>query len=92
MHLGHADREIAGQAAAQPVQGLVRNLECVVPEGDHAVTFELTRSQPAFLMLLASGMSPVYPCHVSSREMRTHPIGTGPFNSPNSSRTNTSGW
>jgi len=28
---------------------------------------------------LASGMSPVYPCHVSSRDMRSHPIGTGPF-------------
>jgi peptide/nickel transport system substrate-binding protein len=30
-------------------------------------------------MLLASGMSPVYPCHVNSRDMRTRPIGTGPF-------------
>jgi peptide/nickel transport system substrate-binding protein len=50
-----------------------------VPEDDRAVTFVLKRSQPAFLMLLASGMSPVYPCHVSSRDMRTRPIGTGPF-------------
>ena len=24
-------------------------------------------------------MSPVYPCHVNPRDMRTHPIGTGPF-------------
>src|SRR5215831_6351465 len=39
----------------------------------------LRRSQPAFLMLLASGMSPVYPCHVPPRDMRTRPIGTGPF-------------
>jgi peptide/nickel transport system substrate-binding protein len=31
------------------------------------------------LSLLASGWSPVYPCHVSPREMRTRPIGTGPF-------------
>jgi peptide/nickel transport system substrate-binding protein len=30
-------------------------------------------------MLLASGMSPVYPCHIPPREMRSHPIGTGPF-------------
>ena len=28
--------------------------------------------------LLASGWSPVYPCHVSPRDMRAHPIGTGP--------------
>src|SRR5262249_16776943 len=34
---------------------------------------------PAFITLLASGYSPIYPCHVSPREMRTHPIGTGPF-------------
>ena len=30
-------------------------------------------------MLLASGYSPVYPCHVSPKTMRTRPIGTGPF-------------
>ena len=35
--------------------------------------------QPSFLMLLASGFSPVYPCHVSQRDMRTKPVGTGPF-------------
>jgi peptide/nickel transport system substrate-binding protein len=39
----------------------------------------LKRTQPAFLALLASGFSPVYPCHVPPRDMRQHPIGTGPF-------------
>ena len=39
----------------------------------------LKRPQPALLALLASGMSPVYPCHVSPAQMRQHPIGTGPF-------------
>src|SRR5438445_7617623 len=29
--------------------------------------------------LLASGYSPVYPCHVRPADMRSHPIGTGPF-------------
>ena len=47
-----------------PRKAWYRNLEDVVAEGDHAVTFVLKRPQPAFLMLLASGMSPVYPCHV----------------------------
>jgi peptide/nickel transport system substrate-binding protein len=28
---------------------------------------------------LASGFAPIYPCHVSPRDMRNHPIGTGPF-------------
>jgi len=55
------------------------NLDRVTTNGDFEVTFHLKRPQPALLSLLASGWSPVYPCHVSPREMRTHPIGTGPF-------------
>jgi len=55
------------------------NLEEVIANGEYEVTFRLKRPQPSFLVLLASGWSPVYPCHVSPREMRTHPIGTGPF-------------
>ena len=39
----------------------------------------MKRPQPALPMLLADGFSAVYPCHVPAREMRTHPIGTGPF-------------
>jgi peptide/nickel transport system substrate-binding protein len=30
-------------------------------------------------VLLASGFSAVYPCHVAARDMRRHPIGTGPY-------------
>src|SRR5436309_7802927 len=55
------------------------NLEEVVTNGDLEVTFKLKRAQPAFVALLASGFSPVYPCHVPARDMRQHPIGTGPF-------------
>jgi len=62
-----------------PRKAWYRNLEAVVPEGDYAVSFMLKRPQPAFLFLLAGGMSPVYPCHVPPRDMRTHPVGTGPF-------------
>jgi peptide/nickel transport system substrate-binding protein len=51
----------------------------VVPKGDYEVAFNLKRPQPALLALLASGYTPIYPCHVSPAEMRTHPIGTGPF-------------
>ena len=29
--------------------------------------------------MLASGYSPMYACHVTAAQMRTHPIGTGPF-------------
>ena len=48
-------------------------------DNDHQVTFNLKRPQPSFFALLASGWSPVYPCHVSPAQMRQHPIGTGPF-------------
>ncbi len=55
------------------------NLAAVTTNGDYEVTFHLKRPQPAFSMLLASGFSVIYPCHVSPRDMRQHPIGTGPF-------------
>jgi peptide/nickel transport system substrate-binding protein len=51
----------------------------VTTNGDFEVAFNLKRPQPALLALLASGYTPIYPCHVSPAEMRTHPIGTGPF-------------
>src|SRR6185436_151679 len=62
-----------------PRKGWYRNLEEVTSNGDYETTFVLKRPQPAFLALLASGFSPVYPCHVLPRDMRSHPIGTGPF-------------
>jgi peptide/nickel transport system substrate-binding protein len=62
-----------------PRAGWYKNVEAVVVEGDHQVTFRLTRPQPALLALLASGYSPIYPCHVTPAEMRRNPIGTGPF-------------
>ncbi len=55
------------------------NVTEVTADGDFQATFHLKRPQPALLALLASGYSPIYPCHVSPAEMRTHPIGTGPF-------------
>ena len=80
MHLRPAARQGQGQASPQPAQGVVPQ-----PRGGHAPTaideamFHLQRPQPAFVALLASGYSPIYPCHVPPREMRSHPIGTGPF-------------
>jgi len=62
-----------------PRKAWYRNLEGVTANSDYEVTFRLKRPQPSFIALLASGFSPVYPCHVPPRDMRTHPIGTGPF-------------
>jgi peptide/nickel transport system substrate-binding protein len=55
------------------------NVAGVTTSGDYEATFHLKRPQPSFLALLATGWSPIYPCHVSPRDMRSHPIGTGPF-------------
>src|SRR5258708_6113324 len=62
-----------------PRKSWYRNLEEVTVDSDNQVTFHLKRPQPFFTALLASGASPVYPCHVSPAQMRQHPIGTGPF-------------
>ncbi len=55
------------------------NLKEVTIDDERTVTFHLTKPQPSMLAMLASGLSPVYPCHVSARDMRTKPVGTGPF-------------
>src|SRR5258708_9750808 len=55
------------------------NVEAVTANGDFEIVFHLKQPQPALLTLLASGWAPIYPCHVPAREMRLHPIGTGPF-------------
>ena len=74
---------IQGKAAERlrinPRKAWYNNLVEVTTNGDYEAAFVLKRPQPAFLALLASGMSPVYPCHVSPAQMRQHPIGTGPF-------------
>jgi peptide/nickel transport system substrate-binding protein len=62
-----------------PRKSWYENVVEVTTRGDFEVTFHLKQPQPALLALLASGWSPVYPCHVPAREMRQHPIGTGPF-------------
>jgi peptide/nickel transport system substrate-binding protein len=62
-----------------PRKSWYQNLNEVTTNGDYEVTFRLKRTQPSLLALLASGWSPVYPCHVSPAQMRQRPIGTGPF-------------
>ena len=80
VHLGSAARQGAARSCGStPARPWYRNLEEVTPNGDYEVTFDLKRPQPAFIALLASGFSPIYPCHVPPRDMRQHPIGTGPF-------------
>ena len=62
-----------------PRKSWFANVAEVTANGDYEATFRLKRPQPSFLALLATGWSPIYPCHVNPRDMRKHPIGTGPF-------------
>src|SRR5216684_1572668 len=55
------------------------NVVDVTANGASEAVFHLERPQPALVMLLASGYSPIYLCHVTPAQMRLHPIGTGPF-------------
>ena len=68
-----------GKIRKSPRQAWFGNLAEISVNGDREVTFHLKRPQPSFIALLASGWSPVYPCHVPSAQMRTKPVGTGPF-------------
>ena len=55
------------------------NVKEITTSGPAEVSFHLNAPQPSFLALLASGYSPVYPCHVALKDMRVKPIGTGPY-------------
>jgi peptide/nickel transport system substrate-binding protein len=73
--LGRANEKLR----ANPRSSWYHNLDHVTADADHEATFHLKRPQPAFTAFLASGFSPVYPCHISPRDMRQNPIDTGPF-------------
>jgi peptide/nickel transport system substrate-binding protein len=55
------------------------NIAGVTVASPYEATLHLKWPQPAIVDLLATGEAPMYPCHVSPRDMRQHPIGTGPF-------------
>ncbi len=55
------------------------NVEKVTADSDFEATFHLKAPQPSLLALLASGYTPIYPCHIPVDDMRRKPIGTGPF-------------
>jgi peptide/nickel transport system substrate-binding protein len=74
---------LTGQSAdklrANPRKAWWSNVATIETNGPTEATFVLKRPQPAILALIASGYTPVYPCHVPAAQMRQHPIGTGPF-------------
>jgi peptide/nickel transport system substrate-binding protein len=69
----------ADKLRLDPRRSWYENVKSVDADGDYTIRFVLGRPQSALLALLASGWSPVYPCHVPPAQMRQHPVGTGPF-------------
>jgi len=55
------------------------NVAQTTVNGDREATVHLKRPQPGLIGLIASGETPMYPCHVPPRIMRQAPVGTGPF-------------
>mgnify|MGYP001586081025 CR=1 FL=1 len=76
--IGKAD-EKSDLIRKNPRKVWYNNLKEVTAGSDTEVTFTLGRPQPSFLSMLAAGYSPVYACHANGRDMRSKPIGTGPF-------------
>jgi peptide/nickel transport system substrate-binding protein len=56
-----------------------RNLDYTSADDEYTATLHLRHPQASLLSMLASGLTPMYPCHVSMAQMRSRPIGTGPF-------------
>ena len=55
------------------------NVEAIEAADPHTVIFRLKRPQPALLLMLAAGYSPIYPAHVPLADLRQRCVGTGPL-------------
>lgn len=71
--------ETAGRLRLNPRKEWYSQVQAIDTPDPYTVIFRLKRSQPALLLLLASGYSPVYPAHVPTAELRHRCMGTGPF-------------
>ena len=71
--------KVNGKLRKNPHKTWWFNIKDVAANGDNQVIFHLNDPQPSLIAMFAGGFTPVYPCHVPANEMRTHPIGTGPF-------------
>ncbi len=71
--------KVDGKMRKNPHKTWWFNIKEITVNGPREVVFHLKEPQPSLLVMLAGGFSPVYPCHVTAAQMRTAPIGTGPF-------------
>lgn len=71
--------KVDGKLRKNPRKPWWSNIKEITTNGPLEVSFHLNDPQPSLLVMLAGGFAPIYPCHVPAAQMRTHPIGTGPF-------------
>ena len=72
-------KDAPAKLRTSPRKDWYANVENIEAPDPHTAIFHLKRPQPALLLMLASGYSPVYPAHVPLAELRTRCVGTGPF-------------
>src|SRR5262245_42491029 len=69
--------EAPAKLRLSPRKDWYSNVEAVETPESHTVVFRLKRPQPSFILMLASGYSPIYPAHVPLGELRQKCTGTG---------------
>jgi peptide/nickel transport system substrate-binding protein len=71
--------EATAKLRINPRKDWYSNVEAIEAADPHTVIFRLKRPQPALLLMLAAGYSPVYPAHIPLADLRQRCVGTGPF-------------
>src|SRR5262245_24439267 len=71
--------EASARLRFNPRRDWYANVDRVDAIDAKTVVFRLKRPQPSFLLLLASGFTPIYAAHVPAASYRTGCVGTGPF-------------
>ena len=75
---------LGGDIRRNPRGAWYTNVQKVTAGSDTEVTFQLKERQPSLVALLASGYTPIYPCHVPSGTCAASRSAPGPSSSPSS--------
>jgi peptide/nickel transport system substrate-binding protein len=71
--------DAAGKLRINPRKDWYVNVQNVEAPDPYTVIFHLKRPQPALLLMMASGYTPIYAAHVPPAQYRTACVGTGPY-------------
>jgi peptide/nickel transport system substrate-binding protein len=71
--------DAAGKLRINPRKDWYVNVQNIEAPDPSTVIFHLKRPQPALLLMLASGYTPIYAAHIPPAQYRTSCVGTGPY-------------